>query len=426
MTKLSYDAVVVGGGIAGVNTSIELARRGFTVALMEQQNSGSRNDKSLFVDGGKLPAAVLTLGHFHPIPNHRLVNADRPDDGWEKQSTAATTGVSFKTGVIQYLPVITALTAQVPACVDRIEARYISSTESADTVTVAFKDHTDKTVTARYLIDASGDASIVSRNHSTSRHKSLISDDPLVAWIYGIRATGEFDPNTVYDPIGKDIGGTSWVTPLSSSKGDIIASGVSRLSEVRLANRTATLGNLVEFCKTNGICKVAQIEKRLGGIIRSEPISRRDVKKSTRVWQIGQAAGMADPLMSEAFSPAYLLPSVMVEFICEGRAPTDFYDYWRFTNSMFNYDLMLAMLRRRHAYQQRGVVGSSSAIYKLLTEDMSSEAARRAVSERRIPLNDLQVIATKMLHDGRLRTTVIELLATYTKTVLTKNVLQRI
>ena len=116
----------------------------------------------------------------------------------------------------------------------------------------------------------------------------------------------------------------------------------------------------------------------------------------------------------------------MVKFICEGGAPTDFYDYWRFTNSMFDYDLMLAMLRRRRAYQQRGVVGSISPIYKLLTEDLSSEAARRAVSERRIPFNDLQIVASKMLHDGRLRTTVIELLARYTLTVLTKNVLQRI
>jgi hypothetical protein len=230
----------------------------------------------------------------------------------------------------------------------------------------------------------------------------------------------------VYDPIGKDIGGTSWVTPLSSSKGEIIASGVSRLSEVRLASRTAALRNLVAFCETNGICKVASIERRLGGIIRSEPICRRDVKKSIRVWQIGQAAGMADPLMAEAFSPAYLLPRVMVRFICEGRRPAEFYDYWRFTNSMFDYDLMLAMLRRRHAYQQRGVVGSCSALYKLLTEDMSSEAARRAVSERRIPLNDLKIIAAKMRRDKELRTTVIRLLAAYAKTLLTKNVLQRI
>ena len=65
-------------------------------------------------------------------------------------------------------------------------------------------------------------------------------------------------------------------------------------------------------------------------------------------------------------------------------------------------------------------------IYKLLTEDLSAEAARLAVSERRIPLRDLKIIATKMLRDGRLRGTVFRLLATYTRTVLTENVLQRI
>jgi len=426
MNQPTYDALVVGGGIAGVNASIELAKRGFTVALLEQQTNGSRNDKSLFVDGAKLPAAVLALGNFHHIPHHKLVNADRPDDGWEKRSTGGRMGVTFNTGAIQYLPVITALTAQVPAHVDRIEARYISSTEHDTRVVVSFKNRTESRLSARYLIDASGDMSIVSRNHSTARHKRLISDDPFVAWVCGIRAMGEFDPDTVYDPIGRDIGGTSWVTPLSSTRGDIIASGVSRLSEVRLESRRATLKNLVDFCAAKGICTVKAVEKRLGGIIRSEPISRRDVKKSDRVWQIGQAAGMADPLMAEAFSPAYLLPRVMVRFICEGRAPTDFYDYWRFTNSMFDYDMMLAMLRRRHAYQQRGVVGSSSVIYKLLTEDLSAEAARLAVSERRIPLRDLKIIATKMLRDGRLRGTVLRLLATYTRTVLTENVLQRI
>jgi hypothetical protein len=67
-----------------------------------------------------------------------------------------------------------------------------------------------------------------------------------------------------------------------------------------------------------------------------------------------------------------------------------------------------------------------SAIYKLLTEEMSSDAARRAVWERRIPFKDLRIVAAKMLHDSRLRTTVLELLAMYTKTVVTKNVLQRI
>src|SRR5262245_10123991 len=106
MTKSCYDALVVGGGIAGVRTAIELAKYGFTVALIEQHNSGSRNDKSLFVDGEKLPADLLALGNFHPIPNHKLVNADRPGDGWEKKSNDVKTGVSFKTGVIQYLPVI--------------------------------------------------------------------------------------------------------------------------------------------------------------------------------------------------------------------------------------------------------------------------------------------------------------------------------
>jgi flavin-dependent dehydrogenase len=422
MKNLCYDALVVGGGIAGVNTSIELERRGFTVALMEKENSGSRHDKSLFVDGGKLPKDLLRLGKFRPIRNHRLINADRPEDGWGKQCS------DVETGVIEYFPVITALTKQVPGSVERIEGRYISSTESADNATVTFKCRcrTEKRITVKYLIDASGDMSTVSRNHSTSKFKSLISDDPLVAWMRGVRAVGEFDPHTVYDPIGKDIGGTSWVTPLSSSKGDIIASGVSRLSEVRLGAGRPTLKNLIEFCEKNGICKIKNVEKQLGGIIRSEPISLRDVKKSTRVWQIGQAAGMADPLMAEAFSSAYLLPNTMVRFIIEGRTPADFHNYWRFTNSMFNYDLMLTMLERRHTYQKRGIVGSGSAFYKILTEDMSSGAVRSALSERRIPFNDLRPVAAKMLRDGRLRRAIIELLAMYTKTLLTKNIAQRI
>ncbi len=92
---------------------------------------------------------------------------------------------------------------------------------------------------------------------------------------------------------------------------------------------------------------------------------------------------------------------------------------------MFNYDLMLAMLRRRYAYQQRGVVGSSSAVYKTLTEHMSPQAMHKALSERRVPLKDLQIIATRMLRDSVLRTTVIEVLATYA-IVLTKNMLQRL
>ena len=113
MKKYSYDALVVGGGVAGVNTSIELARSGFSVALMEQQNDEFKNDKSLFVNGAKLPASILKVGTFHPIPNHRLVNADRPDDGWGKHTT------DVKTGVINYLPVIRTMTSQLPKCVEQ-------------------------------------------------------------------------------------------------------------------------------------------------------------------------------------------------------------------------------------------------------------------------------------------------------------------
>jgi flavin-dependent dehydrogenase len=419
MKKWSYDAVVVGGGIAGVNSARELARSGFTVALIERQNSESPNDKSLFVDGAKLPASVLALGNFHPIPNHRLVNADRPNDGWGKLNT------DVRTGVIDYLPVIRTLSDNLPPCIDKIQARYISSEEDDHRVVVHFKHRVEQRIITRYLIDASGDASTVSRNHSTSTFKSLISDDPLVAWMFGARAVGQFDPHTVYDPIGKDIGGTSWLTPLSHSRGDVIASGVSRLSEVRLSSRKPTLNNLIKFCEVSGICHVERIERHLVGIIRSEPISLRDVRKSNRVWQIGQAAGMADPLMAEAFSPAYLLPSVMVKFLSSGRTTADFYNYWRFSNSMFNYDLMLAMLRRRYSYHERGVVGSSSALYKTLTEHMSHEAMHRALSERRVPLSDLQVIASRMLRDKVLRTTATEVLIAYAKIVLTKKILRR-
>lgn len=416
-----YDVIVAGAGVAGVRSAIELDKAGYKVALVDHMFSKPQ-EKSLFLDLDKFPPSLSSQLTVHSLKRHALVNADRPEDSWGKDG-------EFSTGATEYRPLIRKIAADLPSSVDVIEQTVRSSSDDGKRVSVVIGlRESDSTITADRLVDCSGDRSPVSRKHVTPCGTGLIKDDPLVAWMLGFRARGSFDMDTIYDPIGKEIGGTSWVMAISKEKGDVIASGISRLSEVKLGSQRKTLDNLVKFCREKGICIVDEVEYPMGGIIRSEPVLAAEVAQSRLVWQVGQAAGMADPLMAEAFSPAYLLPAKMAEYMSADKTPLDFYNYWRYSpeGKMFDYEMMLAMLRRRDRHARSGEVGSSASIYKLLTKNMSTAAAELALKERKIPPKEYLVILKGLLEDANLRMTILELSGIYAMTIARDNILPRL
>lgn len=412
----NYDIIVAGAGIAGMRSASELEKQGFKVALVDH-NIEKPQEKSLFLDESKFPKEIFNGIPINHIPEHRLINADRPKDNWGKKG-------DFPTSAIEHRPIHKKLLQGLDSGIDIIKSPILSSFGNNKRVQVNIRTNQNqiKTITANFLIDASGDASPISRQHQTDKFKSLIDDNPLVVWMFGIRTEGSFDPNVVYDPIGIDIGGTSWVTPLSAETGDIIAAGIDPLSKSRPSYHKHLFDNLVKFCEINGICKITKKITSLAGIIRSEPIKYSDVAKTKNVYQIGQAAGMADPLMVEALSPAYLIPIKLAESIAKGEKPTDFYYKWRHSEKMFDYTLMTALLKRRYKNLKKGIVGSNTPIYKILTENLSEKASAEALRTRKIPIDQAVILLSKTLFNFELQKNLIELSSIYLKELINMDV----
>ena len=419
--KETYDVVVAGAGVAGIRVASALCEKGIRVALVDPTVRRPQ-EKSLFIDFSKFPSSLKSNLKYHPINGHKLINADDPNRDWGK------TG-EYSTGAVEYWPIFQALIGQLPCAVDIIPSAVVNSCDDGNHVEMEIGNR-NKTyrVTSKHLIDASGDRSMVSRRHKTLKQKALIEDDPLVVWMMGVRAVGTFDPDIVFDPIGRDIGSTSWVTPLSDTQGDIIAAGVSPLSRANLAQRKKTLNNLITFCKEREICEVTEVTDLLGGVLRSEPISLDNASRSKLVWQTGQAAGMTDPLMGEAFSPAYLHAEALAEHIATGKTPKDFYHYWRYSKEgkMFDYDVMLAMLKRRMLKLEQGIVGSNFAIYQSIMELMSDAAIEMTLRERKLPMEAYMPLMRKILLNKELRQTVTELLGIYAQTLINTNIIPRL
>jgi flavin-dependent dehydrogenase len=414
-----FDVVIAGAGVAGIRTAQLLNERGFRTGLIDPKVN-EPEEKALFVDTTKLPPGLFKGVLTSHINSHALINIDNPERSWQKAGNFSMAG-------LEYRSLHRSLLETVGPDVEIIEARVMNSSENGRVnLTIDYGNGKQRQIRSDILVDATGDYSTVSRKHiKRDQGRAAITDNPLVVWMMGVRGEGNFQPGTIIDPIGRDIGSVSWVTPLDKNRGDIVAAGYSRLSEVNFEKYMPYRDRLIEICRRLEICDLTRIEMKLSGVIRSEPIRFADVCGSKRLWQIGQAAGMADPLMGEAFTPAYIWPEVMVKMITDGLKPVDFYKQWRYGRPMFNYGPMLAMLHNRHKHEKQGQVGTNALIYQMLTQDMSEEAAMMAVESRKLPLDEGLRLAMRAVTNPELRRILVELVGQYFGIVARDNVLTR-
>lgn len=393
--RTDFDVIVVGGGIAGSSVARGLGGKGIRTALVERRTRPP--EKSLFINGDKLfPLGMLdalaSKGVLVPCPDFLLVNADNKERGLEiKQNQDANTYAVFHGPVIEYLQ------AGFTQDVEIINARAVSSKESPGRVEVGL-DSGSK-ITGTYAVDATGNYSQLSRIHKVEgRAGSLLDDDPLVLWVKGVRAYGEFQPGQMLDPIGRDIG-LSWVLPYSADYADVIAADFSRLSEINPVKQMKTFQNLVQFCKDNGLCTVTKVEASFSGFIRTQPISKFAARDTKRLFALGDAAGMGSPLMAEVVPAALYWGGKLADFIEAEKSPAEFYDHWRRKEQLFPYDLELAMLNRRMRRQAAGEYGSNAPIYKQILSGFSADTQRQILTERKIPASHLLPFLGRVLGD---------------------------
>ncbi len=343
-------------------------------------------------------------GSAVPVPNHRLIHAEDPSKSWGKTTTGERKGP--RTIALHYSHLIEVLRAQLDHQVEIVPADCLQSRETDTIVEITLTN--GRKITAKYMIDASGSTSSVSRNHITQEGVTLLQDDPFVCWVHGIRARGEFIPSVLCDPISLKIGVGSWILPYSDTYGDIVAADYCRISELSQVDKEGTLQRLLAFCEAQHLCHVDKTESIISGIIRSQPMKAKDAKKTNKVYPIGAAAGMGSPLMAEVIPPTLRWASELATAIAEGKSPASFHRLWRHKKPMFPYDIEIAMLLRRVAYRKQGICGSNAPVYKAIL-GLPEEAQQHLLHNRTLPKKYWPTAAVSILSNPKLATSMAEL-----------------
>jgi len=375
-----FNVIVVGGGITGLSCARDLGKAGIETAVIEKEESMGL--KSLFVQGkvlqkhGLLEPLLADDGALFPVNGLYIESADtgqvisRPGfaDSQPEQNFYA----------VEYPPLVAHLRqeAQKAPSITILMGETASRVEEFDDEVVLTLAGGER-LRADYLVDASGEATF-----SRSKVKGENGDNPIVLWIYGHRAFGEFDEDTLLDPIGKDIGRGSWILPYSGSEADVIAADYCRLDEIDSEREVSMYQRFRKYVDARKMCRVKSEEELIRGFIRLEPIPAQHVLGTRRIFPLGAAAGMGSPLMGEVIPPCLEWGAPLSEILKRNATPWEFYQTWRFSSPSFPYDKEMTMLRMRLRNPQ---AGTNFPVYRTVLRWLPEKAQREVLLRRKIP-----------------------------------------
>lgn len=405
MSQRSAEILVVGGGIAGRSAAASLSEQGFSPVILEARDRAP--NKALFVNENNLPPNLVDYARaqdgFINVPYYSVVDLD-------DETRSAHTGEQqrFSTALLDHDATLDWLGEQTPGEVQTINASYRKGTETPNGVRVELSS--GDTIHAGMVIDAGGDRSPALRKTTGLDGKVLLGDDPLIFRLFGARfQTPDHDP-TAYTPVGESVG-LPWIVTNGKGEVDIIdTGGHHRYSDVEpVRQRREKLARTIEWTRNNTKIRVGERIMPLGGVIRLEPIPYTAATNTERVFAVGGAAGMAEPLMAELVSPALRYGLRMGEKIKAGASPSDFYKDWLHDDPMFRYELYLAIIKRREAANRDERSGKTTELYKLLLDSLSPDQQQRMLDDSKVPRDAVSKIALSVLKNPKIIPNLAEL-----------------
>ncbi|HEX9024472.1 MAG TPA: NAD(P)/FAD-dependent oxidoreductase [Geobacteraceae bacterium] len=299
MNDITYDAIIVGSGPAGVAAAIHLARRGLTVCLLEKES----HPRYKACGGGVTArAAALLPAAFKAAVEDPCRRVELRF--WGKKQCF----VARRDRPIIYMVMRTELDALLLAEARRLGVEVLENTAAED---ILEEDGRVSILTARgaktgrFVIAADGATSLVARksgwpdNHSAiPALECEVATDP--ATLDRFRGCARFD-------LEHPRKGYSWVFP----KKDHLSVGV-----LSMARGAAGLkDSLHTYLDSLGIRPVSPLEPR-GALIPVKPRPGPHVRG--RVLLAGDAAGLAEPICAEGISNALISGALAARAIAEG------------------------------------------------------------------------------------------------------------
>lgn len=380
------DVVIVGGGITGLSCAKALGNTGIETLVIEKQCPPPL--KSLFIQGKVLEnhgllKPLLSGGEaLSPVNNLYIRSIDIEQEISKRNSSNSDPTKNYY--ALRHPLLIRHLQKEVknlaPTVTLALGEKVAEVVESKDKVELVLAG--GEKINASYLIDTSGEA-IFSRGIKGKDHRPLVGDNPVILWIFGYRVWGEFDKETLYGPIGRDIGKASWILPYSENEADLIAAGYCHLSQRNKEEQRANYQRLKKYVIREGMCQVKKEEEQIYGFIRLKPIPSRSAQETNRVFILGAAAGMGSPLMAEVMPVCLEWGVPLAQMLENNITPLEFYRTWRFLKPYFPYDREMAMLRLR---TNNPLAGVNFPIYKAILRWLPEKVQREVLLTRRIPL----------------------------------------
>jgi len=319
---MRYDAIVVGGGLAGCSVALQLARQAHDVLLLEKSTYPRHKLCGEFLS----PEAQSSLKHLgvleavHDAGSASLTRARLTGPrGTESAHALPGTALGLSRYRLDQLLYRQACQAGVDG---RPGTRATSVRGSVDEGYVV--DAGGETVEARLVIGAYGRRGLLDR---TLDRPFLQQSSPYVAFKAHFAGDHDIsDPGTI--ELHTAPGGYCGVGPVE--KGRLNVCWIGRTDALTDA------GGTPEAMLNETLCKNPKLDKRLGPLCRVsdryEAVSQVPLMPKSRfagdVCMVGDAAGMIAPLcgdgMAMALAAADLLAPLADDLLAERRPPTSF------------------------------------------------------------------------------------------------------
>lgn len=403
--SVERDVLIEGRGLSGYNLAANLAENGWNILLTGKEY---KNPRSWFVLLNRLPERTRNLIKdgiivSHPLDACRFIIVDSKTD---KVTADFISNTHNQLNTFDCVMIDDKTTKQVFKNT-ALSHNNISTTQSSvSSITEQGKNYqvtleSGEKHLVNKVVDASGSASKLLRRLTTNP----LQDDALVYWIYGYRAKGTFDPNTMIFPL-KDTttGRMSWVTPWSTDTADILAADYCRVSEfsdrVKNGHFREIYERFKQLCLDLNICTIDEELEKIYGRTRIVPLSTH--YGGDGVYAVGDAAGQACPNMAEGVPPAILNSDYLANKLNENPdyRGQDYYRDWRFGRQKIEpYELSTSFLLARYPVEQ---AGQNTKIYQTIADMNDVNMAMNIMSERQISLKNLPTIIRILLEQPEL------------------------
>ena len=388
---------VVGGGVAGLSASIELANKDIPVDLYEKKDLETRGfygaERSEMTHGDTLEQNGLTEVVTTPLNTVCFVNLDDPKKRFEHSLDLNSDATkNFAVG-INHASLIEGLFKKAKEkgvrILSGVNVQSVEELEGNEGVRLSSRNSSESSTVYSNVVLAKGPSANGIGFPNSERER--IYRNSIVCYAYGRRCRGRIlidnGGTAVIHPISISTGKTSWVCAGADGEIEIVASGYSRRDQIGKVPRKQMFENLKERLIEQGLVEIDEEGPIISGIFGLEG-GYTTTTGWKRVFPHGEFAQFNKPTSGDAIKPSMDNSAVLASVISQGNSADE---YIRRVSKNYNFALENAITGIRDRAQ---TVGGAMSLLEAVTQ-MKDDEIIKYLEEMKLPLRKMIPILLK-------------------------------